>query len=452
MDAEGQFFAALLRGGELSQLRQVSRDHLAEQFHPVYDYLLEFMQTRGQLPRFETVSAKYPNLLPADSPEDVSFYADAIRQNAMRLAMEDGFTEHVVAPLREGRASQSLAGARHVVSAISKTFRAVDEAAVLDDISEGVATRMRAYRLRKKSQGAIGIPTPWAALTRATGGLQGCDACALLARPAMGKTFVAVLWAVYLWQLSFRVLFASMETPPRARKRRDPHHRVVGTRCLHCYERGVLQEDLCPAADVPPERLSIRFDAIGSRLSAWRLYKGWLTPQEERTLERYYAACETRNNGKWGDLKIVAPPHVSRLSDLEMEILTYQPDIVFWDSAYLAAEKTRGRENKWTILVQGFKQMLERVGIPGVVTWHFNRDVTPTMQDATMGAGALTDELPRACDIILGLFRPPDLEEAGEAILRGLKTRDGLRLGALRTHFQIRDHINFSEIGDVDGS
>lgn len=452
MDAEGQFFSALLRGGDLGQLRQVERDHLAEQFHNVYDYLIEFMHARGKLPRFETVRGKWPNLLPTDSPEDVTFYADAIRQNAMRLAMEDGFTEHVVAPLREGRASQSLAGARQVVTDISETFREVDEAAVLRDISEGVATRMRAYKLRKKSQGAIGIPTPWAALTRATGGMQGCDACALLARPNMGKTWVLVLWAVYLWQMNFRVLFASMETPPRARKRRDPHHRVVGTRCIHCYERGVRQEDLCPAADVPPERLSIRVDALGSRLSAWRLYKGWLTPQEERTLERYYGACETRNNGKWGDLKIVAPPYVSKLSDLEMEILAYQPDIVFWDSAYLAAEKTRSRENKWTILCQSFKKMLERVGIPGVVSWHFNRDVTPTMQDATMGAGALTDELPRAFDIILGLFRPPDLEESGEAIFRGLKTRDGVRLGALKTYFQVKECINFAEIGEADGS
>ena len=448
MDSEGLFFSSLLRAGDLREMQGVNKDHLADQYQPLYDYIIEFVQGRGALPRWETVSTKYPGLLPDTANEDPSYYRDAIRQNAMRLGIEDGLSEHVVPSLREGKATNALAGVRKVVSDVSHTFRAVDESAYLADISESVADRMEAYRLRKKSKGAIGIPTPFPSLTRTTGGVMGCDAVAVLARPNMGKTWALILWAVYLWQNNYRVLFASMETPPRSRTRRDKRHRVVGNRCIYCYQTGVSAEDQCSA--VPNERLTVRFDSLGSRLSAWRLYKGWLTPQEEERLSKYYAACETRCGGRWGDLRIVSPPVVQTVADLEMEILSYQPDIVFWDSAYLAAEPSRGRENRWTMLVQHFKRMLERVGVPGVVSWHFNRDVTPTMETATMGAGALTDELPRVFDIILGLFRPPDTEEAGEAIWRALKTRDGVRMGCLKTYFEVKERIDFSEIGEGD--
>lgn len=450
MDAEGLFFSALIkRGNGIGALRGVRKEHMAEEFHALYDYVIEFVREEGKLPRWETVDGRFPRLVPRDAPEDIVFYAKAIRENAMRLDLEDGIQEHVVGPLSEQRGTQALAGARRVVTNISEQYRTWGEGSVLDDISAGVEARMADYQLRKLAQGAIGLPTPWRTLTNATGGLQTTDAVALLARPNMGKTWALALWAVYLWQKRFKVLFVSMESPPSARKPKDRRHKVIGRMCLRCYQAGVNPSAECPAADIPRQRLSIRFDALGSRLSAWRLYKGWLTPQEEERLARYYRACATKNDGKWGDLKIVATPYIQTLGDLEMEILQFEPDVVFWDSAYLAAQPQRNRgENRWGALCHSFKLMLERVGIPGVVSWHFNREVGEKATDASMGSGALTDELPRVFDTILGMFRPPEVEEVGECIWRGLKTRDGVRMGTLRTHFEIKQHIDFSEIGE----
>ena len=790
MDAEGLFFASLLaEGGDIGNLRGVDREHLAEHFQPVYDYIIEFIREESRLPRFDTLDSRFPRLLPRNAPEDPGFYAKAIRENAMRLDLEDGLQEHVVAPLSEQRATTALAGARQVITDVSERFRTWGDGTVLDDISVGVRARMADYQLRKLARGATGLPTPWRTLTIATGGIQTTDAVALLARPNMGKaasvdskvltprgwsrmgdlkvgdalasvdgqrstvtavhpqgvrrlycvtfsdgrsaevcdehlwkvyyrgwdeprviqtsklsdmllrkryqkrlwidlfcgefggadlpvhpwvmgvllgdgcfrgknpmvsngdadivarlgallsedglglnhysdtdygisdrvstsnrlkdallgfglwkcyshekwipedymaadresrmnllagildsdgtvsrggsvqitltsgrmiqdvvtlvrslggwasyrerarphytykgvkrdgrrawccgislpglapylvsrhkvarvvlvkrfrrltvssvvpvhsaetqcisvshpsrlyvmddfvvthnTWALVLWAVYLWQKRFRVLFVSMESPPAARRPRDRRHKVIGRMCLRCYQADVPSEEECPAADIARQRLSVRFDALGARLSAWRLYKGWLTPQEEERLGRYYRACATKNDGKWGDLKIVAAPYVANIGDLEMEILQFQPDVVFWDSAYLAAMPTRDRgENRWAVLCRSFKLMLERVGIPGVVSWHFNRDVDAKATNADMGSGALTDELPRVFDTILGMFRPPEMEEAGECGWRGLKTRDGVKMGAMRTNFEIREHIDFSEIGE----
>ena len=453
MNYEALFFTSAIRSRDLEAFQKVNPEHLSDDYKRMHDYVVHFIREYSRLPLFDTVNGNFPGLLSnAHGGEEPEYYADRIRENAMRVDLEDALNEKVAAPLSEQRAHEALAGTRQVVSEISERYREDWEGTKLDDISFQVQQRMEAYRLRKAAQGAVGLPTPWRTLTNATGGLQEGDAAAVLARMNMGKSWALILWAVYLWQLRFRVLFVSMETPAHGKVPRDRTHRMIGKMCFRCYQ--VEPEDSsaeCPAASIPRQRLSIRFDALGARLSAWKLYKGWLSPFEEEKLERYYAACATKNDGKWGDLRICASPYIQSIGDLEMEILSYRPDVVFWDSAYLAAQPTRGRkENRWASLVRSFKLMLERVGIPGVVSWHFNRDVTEKAMSASMNSGALTDELPRVFDTIIGLFRPPELEEADEALWKGLKTRDGIRMGTLRTNFQLVDGIDFSEITTGD--
>jgi hypothetical protein len=446
VDAEGSFFTALLKSTNAQALRHIDREHLTEHYRGVYDWVLEFFRANNGLPRWETVDNQFPRLLTPEAPEDPGFYAQAIRDNAMRLAMEDGFQEHVVTPLSEGRARPALEGAQKVITDLKRTFRDDDERAVLD-IRANVEARMADYRLRKLSQGILGYPSPWVALTQATGGLQPADVACILARPSIGKTWGMVLWACFLWQRRFRILFASQETPPQTRKSRDYRHRVIAGVCLHCYQRDQDPNAECTASRIDRQRLTVRFDAIGARLSAWRLWKGCLTPQEERKLERYYAACA--DPAKWGDLKIVAPPYVRNIVDLELEIQQFQPDIVFWDSAYMAIPPGSARDlsSRAGQFVHDTKRLAERMSIPIVVSWHFNREVDEKATDASMGDAILTDEVARVWDTEVGLFRPQDLLDAGEAAWRTLKTRDGVQMPLLKTYFKMKDEIDFREIG-----
>jgi hypothetical protein len=198
--------------------------------------------------------------------------------------------------------------------------------------------------------------------------------------------------------------------------------------------------------------LSIRFDAVGARISAWRLLKGCLIPDEWRALVAYYDFLGS-GQAPWGALKVLAAPYITTVSDLYLEVADWKPDIVLWDSAYLAVgEAGDGASSRMNeragAMVRETKLALERLGIPGIISWHFNRDVDEEATNASPNHAILTDEIGRIADVILGLFRPPPVELAGEAVLRTLKVRDGLPLRELKIMFQVKDCIQFAEIGE----
>lgn len=451
MNPEADFFSALLHRGVPADLRAVDRAHLTPAWHPMYDWIAEFLRGHGKLPHADTVSQafSYP-FFPAN--EAIAYYAKAIRENAMRVALESGLSEKVVPSLEGRQAVTALEGAKAVISDVAARFREKDRGLVLPDISSNVDVRRRDYINRRASGDRLGLPTPWRAVTYATGGFLPGDAWAIIARPGVGKTWSAIAITVFLWQLGYRALFVSNETPPQSGLPRSPLHRVVGGRCIRCFATGVNPQEQCPAALTPRQRLTVRFDAVAARVSGWRLMKGILTPGEERQLSMYYRMCENPHVHGWGDLRIVGAPAINSVADLEMEIIEYQPDIVIWDSAYLAASSYVDvqKRDQPSELVKDFKRMLERVAVPGLVTWHFNRDVEEDALAASQNDVAFTDEMPKLFEVMLGLFRPPEVADAGEAVFTSLKVRDGIAMRALKTHFKMKDQINFAEIGDAD--
>lgn len=456
MDHEANYFAALLKSAVPNNLRGVSRDHFSERFQPVFDWIVAFTREHRALPRKETVEGQFPGLRLPDANEDVAYFAGRVRENAMRVALEGGLEEHVVQPLEQQRASDALEGAKKVIADVARTFRDPDKGLTLD-ISSNVKMRAADYALRASAVGAIGLPLPWPTMTHATGGIQIAEVWAILARPNKGKSWFLVVVATVLWQMGYRVLFASMETPPQSALLKDQRHRVVRGQCIRCHQPIPAEAAhlVCPAALIARQRLSIRFDSIGSRLSAFRLLQGCLTPPEKRCLDAYYEACadpERQVKYGWGDLRIVAAPAISTVADVEMECLQFQPDIVLWDSAYLAAASFDKRTEACGHLVRDIKLLAERTGTPVFISWHFNRDVAADATDASVGEAALTDEIGRICDVIIGLFRPQEVEDAGEAIFRTLKVRDGVGMRELKTHFKIKDEVSFSEISSAGES
>jgi len=446
---DAMFFSALLTGGHSpSDLRRVEREHLTQEWRLVYDWVLDFIRQHSKLPRPETVSHTFRMGLPP-AQDDLAYYARQVADNALRVAMEEGFTEKVAAPLEKAEPHQALDGAKEVLTDIGRTFRPPEKGLSLGDMREGVRARYRDYQRRKRARGRQGLPLPHERLTQATQGFLGGDTWAMLARPSIGKTWGMILWAVYLWQIGLNVLFASMETPPESAPPDSKKHRVVRGHCIYCHEDNVDPQDDCPDADLARQRLTIRFDAIAARVSAWRFSQGLLTPNENSNLLALYNHLEDPAC-TFGRLKIVAAPLIRSVADLEMEIVGFRPDITFWDSAYLAAQ---GRDKRVAAsnLVLDFVGLNKRMGTPGVMSWHFNRDVTEDSLRASMNSAILTDEVGRACDVLLGLFRPPELAQAGEAVWRTIKVRDGLPLRELKTRFEVKECLDFSEILDGGG-
>jgi len=146
----------------------------------------------------------------------------------------------------------------------------------------------------------------------------------------------------------------------------------------------------------------------------------------------------------------VSSPRVRTIGQLEQEANAFEPDLIIWDSAYIAIGRDGGRRQKRSdsagFFLEDCKHTFERLGVPGLLTWHFNRECGENDIHASMNDIALTDDMPRLFDVIMFLFRPPEMVEAGEALWRSGKVRDGIGIPELRTRFEIKRTIAFDEI------
>ena len=450
MNVEGSFFGSLLSGGrQVSDLRLVQKTWLTDEWKPVYDFVLSFVQQHGNLPRLETVEGQVGYPMPR-SAEEPAYWAEHVRLNAMRLHMDMELTDKVASPLSQSDTIAAQEGLRQVVHGLHGAFPNQRPGLILNNIGDDVQARMEAYLWRQRTKSMGGLPLPWPALTRNTGGLQAGDFWVILGRPNQGKTWAAIVIAMHLYQLGLDVLYVSMETPPFAPPPKNKNHRVVNGRCIRCFGQGVDPSQECDAAKVPKQRLSMRFDAVGSRISAWRFVKGLLTPLEEERLKQYYTYI-SHPQCQYGRLRVVSSPAVKTVADLEMEAMAMQPDVIIFDSGYLAADHVWGNDQKERAakMLGQFKDTLDRTSTPGILTWHFNREVDENATRASMNNASMSDEIGKVADIILGLFRPPEMDAAGEALWRTLKVREGLPLRELRTFFRVKEEMNFAEIAEA---
>lgn len=432
---EAEFFASMLHGNDPGALRHLVRERdLKGEWLDVYDFIVNFLQEHGRLPRPMTVQAQFSIPMPVP-PEQPGYYATMIQRGAKRAALEEAFGNDVVPHLEGLRPDDAITATAEAITSIRSEFpESQDSRSYLPNMALNVDERWADYQYRSSSSSLVGLPLPWPTMTAITRGLQPGEAWCLCARPNIGKSWAAICIACYLWQMGYRVLFCSMETPPR---NAIPRSRRV-------------RERMGAAADIARQRLTIRFDAIGARVSAWRMLNGTLTPPEHDQYIQYLNYCKAPQQVGWGDLRIVSSPLVRSVGQLEQYALEYEPDIIIWDSAYLAIGK-RNRRSKRTdqagYFLEDTKLMFERLGVPGLITWHFNRDVKESDTHAGLGDIALTDDMGRLFDVIMAMFRTPDHVTAGEAIWRSLKVRDGVGLSELKTRFEIKHGCDFSEIG-----
>lgn len=432
--SEHQYFAALLHARDVTALRLVDPERdLTLAWRGVYDWITAFHRDHGQLPKPLTVAGSWSVQLPRP-PEAAAYYAQLVQTNAKRAMLEEELSTEVVPHLASHDPDKALDATAEAITKIRTEFPEPDDSrSYLPNMAVNVEERWQDYQFRSENTQLLGLPLPWASMTRMTLGMQPGEAWAFISRPNVGKSWAAIVTAVYLWQMGYRVLFASMETPPRSAKPRSKRAR----------------ERLGAWADIARQRLTIRFDAIGARVSAWRLLNGKLNPNELPQYQQYLAACRDPTANGWGALRLVSSPRIRSIGQLEQEAVAFEPDLIIWDSAYLAIGKGSRRQKRTDsagYFLEDCKHLFERLGVPGLLTWHFNRDVGENDIKAQQGNIALTDDMGRLFDVLMYLFRPPEMAEAGEAIWRSGKIRDGVSIPELRTRFEIKRCIAFDEI------
>jgi len=403
MDIDSYFIGTLLAEGDPTQLKGIKQDLFDDEWQDVYEYVVGFLKKYGRLPRIETVTAQKGVEIEAGS-EPMRYYADELRNRSIRNALSNGLREKVFASLDQDNVPEAFKGLKHVVADLSRRYYNREETGSVS-MREGVKDRVAYYRERKAAKGVLGLPTPWPTLTRVTAGFQGGDVIVITARPEIGKSWLALIISVFLTLAGYRVVFSSME--------------------------------------MKPKKVGIRMDAIGSRISSDRFRRGVLTAEEEARLKVWYKRC--LNDESMGEFFAYGSSDVETVVDLELKVLEDKPDIVVWDSFYLASESPDWKD--MAQLTRDCKRLAERpdIDVPIILITQLRRTVKKTDRKADTADLAFTQSIVNDADVILSLFRTSDMENLNEMLIRSIKIRDGVKLKELLIQWNL-DTMDFSEI------
>ena len=401
MDLDSLYFSSLLKSKKPRYLKGVKPEFFEGRWRQVFKFVSSFYSEHHRLPKLATVKQKFKDRPFFRAHEKPPFYAAEIHSRYSLWVMD----EHLQEKFTPARARGDLDGS---VTAMKEAVLCVERAADrkgggLLRTRKGIAQRRKEYLLRKKRKGILGIPTPWKALNMVTQGWQKGDLAIVLARPGLGKTFMALLLMLHAQLKGYHGLFASME--------------------------------------MRPERLIVRYDGLGAGVSVERFRKGRLKKSERIKMNKWYAQLQSGDG--MGELDLAGPGEISSPLDLELAINLGKYDFVVWDAFYLASRKKKWED--FAQLVADIKNVATKTGVPILLTSQFNKDVKIKHAHADISAAAFTDSIVQDADFVFAMFQTPPMKMMNEMVLRSLKIREGVDLSEMQLRWDI-DHGDFSEL------
>lgn len=410
MDIDAAFFSKLLTDKSPKNMQWVRKAFFEDsEWGERYTWVRDFYRQHGQLPTRETFEVQFKEKLP-DVQEPITYYADEIRKRALYNELTSDLKAKTIKALEGADPDKALSTIKLLAAELTNRFIVPANASAMN-LHKTIKKRWKMYKEREEQEGMLGIATPWESLNEATLGFCDGDCIFILAKSSVGKTWIALILSDYAQkQEGKNVLFVSQE--------------------------------------MPPERMSMRADAVGAKVSALRFRSGELTDEEKKRYKKYLKEHNNKDNG-WGQFDILGQKDVRSSMDLEIAIDTYAPDLVIWDSFYLVADKKWEEQAK---LVQDIKRLAEDKMVPIIGTGQFNRLVGGEDLKADQNAAAGTQAVIQDADIVLGLFRTAEMTQANEMLMSSLKVRDGVALDDMTFNWDLHT-MEFHEkasVGSLD--
>lgn len=401
MDVDSLYFSSLLKSRKVQFLKGVESSFFDKEWEPVFTFVRKFNSRYGRLPRLGTVKDKFKDKSFLKAVEPTPFYGRELRTRHAFGLLEEGLRTDYT-PMRSANNLDGSVDALKGVILTIERLRQSGSKGILR-LNQHTTRRKNAYKKRKKMKGLLGIKTPWLSLDAVTQGWQPGDLIVVLARAGIGKSFFVLLNALSAMYQSKNTLVSSME--------------------------------------MFPERLGIRFDGLGAKVSVDRFRKGKLLKQESKRMARWYKQLE--QDKSLGFVDLCGPNEISSPLDLELHIQLGNYELAIWDSFYLASKKKKWEE--FAQLVADLKKVAVRCGVPLIITSQFNKDVKGAHTKADQVSAAFTDSILHDADFVFALFQTPTMKVMKEMLLRSLKVREGIELNELLLKWDI-DKGDFSEI------
>lgn len=345
----------------------------------VFTGVMKFYGDYKELPSIEWIEAEFPDYKLTYAKQPIPYYIDQLIKLYAAAKGQEILIKHAPKLFRDPL--KTLADVRTDVAKLSLESTPTKDMNALDHTE----TFKESYKYMKNLGGIDGYATPWETLNDATWGLHKGEFWVIAARPAVGKTFDALVMGEHLY-------------------------RVEGL------------TPLIISNEMGDEQLMRRFNAINYRLPYGNFRSGLLTDQQEKKF--FDGLDERKKNGK--------PIHVVPglglgISAIGQKVEQYKPDVLICDGFYLTPDDEKGKDvfSRTTNVSRGFKQLALHYNIPVIGTTQFNRGVSEKSEDAELGNIGFADAIGQDADVVIGLIRTVDMKLNKEMKKQVMKCREG---------------------------
>jgi len=336
---------------------------------------------------------------------NVEHYARIVREkSAMRRIIycaqkiaADGFADHGTDSVDAG-----FAAIQEAVQELSRSRMPSSLLAMGDQVLE---------MYDKVAHGYSGVPMPWPTLNAMTAGMWPKTMTMFVARPGVGKTFLAVIAGRHAWKEGIRTLIVSPEM----------------------------------------SRLEIaeRFFSVHSSVSYLHMVQGTVSDYEMPKLQDAAASCKTQE-GLW----IMDAEDDLSPKGIEAAIRACSPGLVAIDSLYDL--RIRGeRRDKLLVALEWFKGAVKRFDLAGVGFVQLNRAAEISEKKGggvRLGTIALADEIGQDAHAVFALEQDKDMRADRRLRIKPLKLRRGTAGASegVGVHWNF-DLMRFDELPPEDG-
>lgn len=374
-----KLLGSIIDTGSINVLRDLEEDLFIEEEREVFRFLRSHYRRYGQVPAIETVEEELDVAIP-EASEVPAYYVKRVHDRKLYGVVRGKFED-----LKDCLRRFDMDSAREVIDELRSSTRIIHTASDIRNIAEAYDGAMALYDHAHRNPGVSGVPSGWPRFDYATGGYQPGDLVSYVARPGMGKTFLMLKQSLASWRAGFSTLVVTME--------------------------------------MTTEQCARRALALETGINPDYLRKGMLSTHAMRRLRAY------RDNivGS-GRFHIFSGGMKSKVSDVDMLVSEYQPDILYVDGVYLMRPESTRNMSKLERIPEVFdelKSMTLSQNIPVVCTTQFSRQAGKKGKEGSLENIAYTDAISTHSSLVIGISDADPPHGSSRKRLTFLKGREG---------------------------
>lgn len=381
MDIELAFLSKIITTGEFKEVldNKITENFFYGKGKPIFNMMADHYREYRKTPSLEAIKREFPDFEFQEIGEPLEYFIDQIRDRHKYNVILTGI-QHI-ADLLQG---DSLSDAE--LELYRLTSRVTSEIKVSRDINyaQRVEDRIKSYEYKKRHCGVDGIPTLIPPLDNITGGAHPGELITILGQAGTGKTWIEMVIARNALREGYRVLFVTKE--------------------------------------MEPEQIAQRMDAALLELPFDQIRRGLLGDDLEQEYFRRLRELQTT----FPDFIISGDDGEGGLTPIQGKVEEYSPDLLIIDGSYLIVDEDGGK-SQWeraTNITRRLKRMARKLQIPiynaTQAVRSVSRKTAPGMEDI-----AFTYAYSQDSDIIISIYRTPEMVAASKLGLKLAKVRDG---------------------------